>query len=1097
MTRKISVALLATLFLFSLLAIPAFALDKKPDPNDRAPVFKHNFPTHMTIAEAEEYESQVSDGSSFANEVEETGFTPGLPASSGIQAESGFFNGIFAGNTTYDYQKNGTTHRQIQAGINPADGVTLVHVTWMCLKTDDLADVNRQVNYNCYDWAASPNPKWTLSGDDFGGISIIEAGERGGYTSIDVNSSGNAIVFHHSAIEGATSYARIARFAIPRLGTYIADRLTDYAGREAIWPRGEISRSTLPNGDIYHVVAQQSEPNTPGDPAINVYWRYVHNGSAYVWEGPVLMDSVLTLSHLCLADGNRVVIAMTKPKSYGTARNQYNNDLGYYESSTAGADWITNGGPVSPWELGGGYNCTDYIATDPHRAYIDITGGFDSEGRLHLMYNNPDYDDAAGTISIGPCDLLHWDEGVPGTNGNAFVSPGPGIGFVGGSDVNFHIIARANWVCDGGAGVWNRYLTKPTMGFGDGNTSCEGAPNLDYLYAVYTQFGSNDVLDQEDASANGWQNGNLWMSISNDLGFSWAAGKCITTTDGSVGGTPTRTPDCDPQADPPDTCQSEHWSSIAKMITDTLHVFYIGDVDAGGISQGEGNWNVNDVMYLPIFGGGDPNPLCPTIAPNMITDLTSDPNCEYYADDDELENNEDMTIENIGNAPLNYSVAIAYTSGSNWMDFVGYGQSIPSSVIAKGGAPDVYTVHMNGTGLPNGLYQASIQITHDDPSKVNPFEIDVDFFRADSFICREVSVITTPCVVLGVTNTESWAVQDANSGMRYYAELDDDSLFNPFYDGSLVIANVTATGGDDSVVYRDVMGNSTPYNPGFRALESPKVSYNAATNDSLVSANQVTVDSTIGISVNYLFPQETENCEFVRIKFKIYPRDDQTRDLIIGAAADIDCPGAAPGGGIQSENFGGIVADYNLVYQHGTDTTRPGGGPDDLIRVTNKYVSGMTALTCASVKRMVTETNQDHVYTTGGFTDGYIYSQMAATGNEIWADSTDDLHSIMAIEDVTLAPGDAYVTQIALVTSMAGGTGVDLAGMPADITDLLATTAKAWKKGFGWCGDFWLTGGSLVIDGGDGSFSMKAVSAAVAVAVTSATRSIRLRTKVR
>jgi len=490
-----------------------------------------------------------------------------------------------------------------------------------------------------------------------------------------------------------------------------------------------------------------------------VYWRYVYDGFEYLWEGPVLIDSAMTPSHLLLASGDRVIYAFGKPRNYGVNRNQYDNDLVYYESTIGGADWITNAGPTE-WESGGGFNCTDYIDIDPHRFYIDATGGFDSEGRLHLMYTNPFYSDTE--YLLGPCNLLHWDEGLPGLNANANISGGAPEGFVGGTEEHFHIVASAMWsvgdgmnaIDDHDPGRWNLSISKPTLAFGDGQTMCDGESNLDYMYAVYTQFGSYDPLDIDDASANGYQNGNIWLSISNDMGFSWASPRCITTDDGTVGGTPTRTPDCDVTAG--DTCMSEHWASIAETVNDTLHVFYLGDRDAGSIVYGEGNWSLNDVMYLPIFGGTDGD-LCPWIMPCICPPpmLTGDPDCEYHADDDDPVNTEVLTINNIGNAVLNYAVSINYLSGSGWMSFGGYGQSIPATQIAVGESPHEYDVYMDGTSLANGLYQAEIEITHDDPMGPNPYIISVDFFRADSFICGSGVVMTTPCVALEVSNVES------------------------------------------------------------------------------------------------------------------------------------------------------------------------------------------------------------------------------------------------------------------------------------------------------------------------------------------------------
>ena len=1103
MTRKISTAVLLTLFLFCLFTVPVTALDKKAEVGEQKVVFKHNFPTHMTIEEATEYEQLVGDKVAFSEAVGlEEAFLPGSSAlQSALVGPSGLFGGIFAGNTTYDYQHNGTCHRMIQTGRR-GDGQIYVHVSWMVLKVDILADPSRQVNYNCYDWNKSGGPDWTLGVDDYGGISIVtaEPPERGGYTHTDANKDGKAVVYHHSAVEGASSFGYCVRFAIPGMGTYVRDRLISLSGQENIWPSGDIGydTTTVPplarhvDNEVIHVVAQDSGPGA-GDPAVQAYWRYVYvdDPGEFIWQGPASMDSSMTLCHTVFANDTRVIVAFGKPREYAVGRNQYDNDLVYYESNLAGADWIVQGGPdyytydtvsTEPldidttyvnWENGAGWNATDYKDADEHRFYIDMTGGFTSDGLLHLVYNNPGYDDEAGTISVGPTELLHWYETTAGSNAPAVVSPGPDAGF---NSANFHTVSRALWGADGtdgndgSSGAWNRYISKICLAFGDGSTECGTSleSNLDYLYMTYCQDGSLDALDKADASAAGMQNSNVWLSISNDKGYSWAANKCITTTDGSVGGTPTRTPGCDPETG--DTCNSEDWNSCAEIVNDTLHVFFVGDLDAGGIAQGEGSWRLNDMMYLPIIGGGDPNPLCPTIAPVLGAIVSSDLECEYYSDLDEPVNTERMDIDNFGNATLTYSVTLGYAIGSGWLSFKDLGEEIDETTIAKGGETDTFTVEMDGSALANGLYLADIEVTHDDPTKSDPYVMPIQFFRADSFICSETVTMTTPCVVLDVTNTERWGLA-GGEGMRYYKEPDDDSLFNPFYDASLAIKNKTKTAiGPDTIVYRNIFGNPTPSNPGFRALEHPKVYYNAASNDSVVAANQVTVDSTIGVSVRYLFPQEPENCEFVRIKFKVYPMDDQTQDLVVGAVADIDCPGGAANG-IGSENFGGCVENYNLVYLHGTDTTRNG----DFTRETNRFVAGMTALTCNSVKRMWVGDNPLYVYPDGGFEDPYIFTQMDLNGCEIWADSAEDLHVIMAVNEISLAPGDVHVYQLAMVSSIAGGTGVELANMPADVSDLVATTAKAWKKGFGWCGDYWHTGGEFELDGGgDGSIKFAA-----------------------
>jgi len=1104
MLRKISAAILLTMFMFSLFSVPVFALDKKPDPRDRPVRFKHHAPTHMTIEEATEYERVVGDRSEFAETAEsDAAFVPGAPASQSVlQGPSGLFNGIFAGNTRWDAQRHGTCQRTIETGIDPATGIRYAHITWMILKVEILGDPSRAVRYDCYDPVAGA---WCVPTDAWGGTPItVEAPdpERGGYTCLDVNSAGNAVVFHHSALEEAGNYPKVAEFQAPGMGMFMRFTLTNLPGEENIHLRGEVGHGDEEYGDIYHVGALDSRPGL-GNSGDLAYWRFVYTGDAYVWEGPVPMDQARTPSQILVVDGERVIYAFSRPRPGST--DKYDNDLVYYESTEAGADWIDNGGPV-PWGQQGGYNVTDYVHPDPHRCFVDLAGGFDSEGRLHLIYNNPGYDDEAGIISIGPCELLHWDEGMPGSNENAFTSPGPGNGYEGGSEVNFSTVARAMWGTvgqgdgnDGSSGAWNRYISKMCMGFGDGSTLCysgteDETPNWDFLYVTYTQFGSPDVLDKEDASAAGYQNGNIWLSMSNDKGISFAAGMCLTTVDefgnipGTVGGTPTRTPDCDATTgDPADRCQSEHWSSCADAVTETLHVFYVGDLDAGGIPYGEGDWSISDLMYLRVSGTGgsqqhfsfaEDKVLCPVIAPVLGVAITGDPDCEYYSDDDELINFEELAIDNFGNAPLTFTGDITYTSGADWL-FVDGSLTISETTIPKNSATEKYEVEMDGSGLVNGLYQAQINIHHDaeTPLVPDPFVVEIDFFRADSFICGRGVVVTTPCVALEVSNTESFGRENERGGMWYYNEPEPDGLFNPIFDGSLAIANKTRTGGEDTIVYRDIFSNQTPSNPGFRGLEYPKLSYNAATNESVVEANQCTVDSTIGISVQYLFPQDPDSCEFVRVKFRVYPRISTSQDLIIGTAVDIDCPGGGTGfNGMGAENFGGVVEDYNLVYQHGTDTLRPGGpGTFEFYRITNRYVSGITAITCNPVKRMSVQNSRDHVWPKGGFEDGYLFRQMSATGHEIWADSADDIHAIMAIEDVTLNEGEQYVYQFAVVTSIAGEEGVTHDNMPADITDLMETVKKAWKKGFGWCTPWWWLYGDVdTLEGGSGEIGFRA-----------------------
>ncbi|MFC1475581.1 hypothetical protein ACFLQW_01090 [Candidatus Zixiibacteriota bacterium] len=1093
--------LLLMAVIFPQEAFPAL----KAEPGNNAPqrevVFKHRFPTQMTIDEAIQYESRIGERDEFAEQAEkDLSFTPQTAKITPGEIKSYPIppNAIYCGETTWDFQWYGGPQRSVEHGVDSfggsPTGKRFVHVVWTCLKNYDVDSYDRNVHYNCYDWTI---PGWRVSTDAWGGMPIVEAGERGGYAHVDVNSDGNAVVFHHCGMEDAETYARVVRFSIPSFGIYTADRLP--GGEGSIRVHGAIGTEEIApqaTSDVYHVGAQDFDPSS-GDPAYTAYWRYIWNGTSHEWQGPVPMGQSMVLGHVLAADGERVIFAWPQARYYGVGPNQYDNDLGYWESIEAGADWIAEGGrDLADWDAGMGWNVTDYVDNDPHRVFVDISVMFDLESRLHALFTTPVYSDEASMISVGPTLLQHWYEGET-PNANAQVSGGMPIGFVGGTDAYHSIAASAMWglvdhdlANDGSPGAWNRYISKMTLGIGDGSTACTDPANDNtnegYLYAQYTLFGGIDPADKEDASASGMQNGNQYISMSNDNGFTWDAGRCLTTAGGSfmLGATPTQTPGCDcPTGNPADPecahpCMSEHWGSMARVVNDTLHAFYVVDVDAGGIPFDEGNWAVNKVVYHPLIGDGaiDGN-LCPMIAPVIVPPIiTGDPDCEYHGDlapGLEPINYETLSICNYGNDDLNYSVNINQLSGgpNDWMLIDG-GTSIPPTTIPPGGGCDQYEVEMDAEETPaKGMYQAEIAIDHNDPNPglPDPYVITVSFFVADSFVCGEGVVMTTPCVALEVSNTESWGRE--RQGMSYYNATDEDSLYNPIYDASLVIVNKTLSqAGPDVVAYRDIFSNQTPGNPGFRALEEPKIAYHAATNESLVTANQVTVDSTVGISVKYIFPQDADSCEYVRMLFRLYPNTFSDPDLIVGAAADLDV-GTTTEGIFTNGDMGGWVPEYNLVYCHGTEPDTLISWPDT-IEATTQYAAGMTALTCQQDLRAVVQSNRNYVYPEGGYTDEYLFAEFDSTGVTIWIDQeddrdgmdyVDDIHVLLAYPEVTLAEDawaadGGHVFQLAMVTSTQATEDVNAADYDSPyegyVTDLIDQTKKAWKKGFGWPGDF-------------------------------------------
>jgi hypothetical protein len=296
---------------------------------------------------------------------------------------------------------------------------------------------------------------------------------------------------------------------------------------------------------------------------------------------PVLMDSSLVPSHFLVVDatGDRVVYAFCRPRDFSSG-NSTDNDLVYYESRDGGASWAAGStGPL--------YNVTSYARGDPERAYGDAAGAFTSDGRLHLIWVSAFYNDSAGVTSDSRCFVRHWMESAGGTDAPLGLE-------------HSNIVLAADWVPEGRPGVFNRNISNLSLGVGDGTLLCPvggAGTNLDYLYLVYTQYGSPDSADMADRSADSLQNGNIYMTVSPDGGAYWSRGLCLTTVD-SIGGTPTRSPGCDP--DVVESCFCERLGTIASRVGTIANVTYDGDQDAGSSFYGDGRFTWGYVMYLRI-----------------------------------------------------------------------------------------------------------------------------------------------------------------------------------------------------------------------------------------------------------------------------------------------------------------------------------------------------------------------------------------------------------------------------------------------------------------------------------------------------------------
>jgi hypothetical protein len=260
------------------------------------------------------------------------------------------------------------------------------------------------------------------------------------------------------------------------------------------------------------------------------------------WQDLEIVDSLMCISEIPVASpvDNKVALVYTRPIVVEGQLSQAINDVAYVESE----DGVT-------WNYSNFVNVTNYdTLTDSVFAYTDLAACYDYDGDLHILWNAPAYWVQQGIYTEDSCLLFHWSENT-GTN-----------------------LVYSAWH-NSYPGAWNRSASKMSI-------ACDPDNNL---FALWTNF------DDWDVSQGGWSNGELYFSYSTDGGVTWL--------DPPMNLTNSETPGC-----APGDCESDHWSSLARVVDDSLYILYIEDKDAGGIPQGEGVQTENPVRYLVV-----PNPV--------------------------------------------------------------------------------------------------------------------------------------------------------------------------------------------------------------------------------------------------------------------------------------------------------------------------------------------------------------------------------------------------------------------------------------------------------------------------------------------------------
>ncbi len=220
------------------------------------------------------------------------------------------------------------------------------------------------------------------------------------------------------------------------------------------------------------------------------------------------------------------------------------------------------------WDMSDWHMITDYRDSGTSaRADVDLL--FDNDDYLHVIWNTWEIQEPF----VNGASLWHWSEETGEISQITYFD---------------HV------TCEPGA--WNFALCKMSL----------GVDPDDNLYCIWTGFTS------EDYSAGGYCNGDLYMSYSVDGGLTWSGYEGVTNSP---------TPGC-----VPGECDSDNWATLAEMVGEYLHIFYVNDKDAGAMPLSEGTVTDNPVLYLEV-----PNPARTGIAeketlPENLTLFSNYPN---------------------------------------------------------------------------------------------------------------------------------------------------------------------------------------------------------------------------------------------------------------------------------------------------------------------------------------------------------------------------------------------------------------------------------------------------------------------------------------
>ncbi|MBI3872289.1 MAG: hypothetical protein HY304_04325 [candidate division Zixibacteria bacterium] len=920
--------------------------------------------------------------------------------------------GVSMAETSYDYQHNESSGWQTGRFPANSDIVHFIYMEWPIIP----ADVNDNSRFVYADWYSISGGNFT---QPFNGAQIsLDNVSRGGYPDLAIGKYNNFHGSFHQRPDPSLPYTSWHAWApTPGSGLHIDDEMaTNSVFQEVLWPQIAVNQKdgwdSTTGGKIPDVAHMISHGGNNDARNRIVYWRYV-SGSG--WVGPVAVDSSFTLGYIVVADAHsdKVAILLNTDRE---AQFNGNNNVCYYEDGAKGAGFISHA------SLGDAnkHIITNYNDPSGAQAWLHITGGYDSGSRLHVLWDEQRQANVSSDIA-----LRHWQSGDP---------------------TKIRPVALGYWATPLNSGAFNLNLSAITMGFGDGGTTCNGSPNTDYLYTVYTRFAGPSAAEQADYSHGGYYNGELYISESNDLGNSWSPPINLTNT---------KTPNCNPgPGDPqhggapprPDSiCLSEHWSTIGQLVHD-IDIIFIEDHDAGGIPQSEGFWEMDPVKYLRYPGGVTDGPIiCPVISANFAGTVTSKVECEYHAPRGGS-NTDTLRVINLGNSAMTGAISKTQVNGpANWLTL-----SVSGNYnIGVAGADVVSNVLMNAAAIvTEGLYQGTIRVTYQGGALAkDSTDFPINFFVFDQFFCPEneflkTNVASPGSLSLGVTSNGRFATQGGEGGLWRYKDSSSS-----IYDASLLIAHGSQS--PDTTVFYRFYDRNTRGQFGYRAqsdLVFDTSKYGTHGGFAKASANMSTKDSAVWLKWEWYAPQHADSDEFIICRLCVWDRNaTPLTSLVVGLLMDYDVVPAGRLGSVQLgvNNKPGFDASRNLLWQQGVDTANAGATiPNSAARFRGGVAVETSGPLCGGRIGNNTTDNQPQ----GGPSDEFLYRSLVnLSGIDVYSDRDTDLYMMVKLAQVgSLADTDTLYIVWALVSDTGTAVSTSDAGIKAK-----ADMAAAWAASHG------------------------------------------------